>query len=85
MSTSSIPEVVPVMPQPVLEVLPAQPPPRPRRGLPGPLRALLVLLDWAWRIVVGAFFCMNIFTSVLVTGWTNRWIQARVLRGWWKL
>jgi hypothetical protein len=37
-----------------------------------------------WRWLVGPFFCLNYFTSVLVVGWTYRWIQAAVLRAWWR-
>ena len=88
MTTSSIPDVLPVREPPVLDVLAVPAPSRARRAEPGLFRKLLaglgITFGWCWRITVGAFFCMNIFTSVLVTGWTYRWIQARVLRGWWK-
>jgi hypothetical protein len=33
---------------------------------------------------VGAFFCLGYFGSVAVVGWSYRWVQTRVLRGWWK-
>jgi hypothetical protein len=68
------------------EVRPAPAPPRAARpGLPARLAwRLLGLLGWLWRWLVGAFFCLNTFTSILVTGWTYRWLQGLVLRGWWK-
>jgi hypothetical protein len=47
------------------------------------------VVGWAWRLFVGAKLCFNAyvlsyFTSVAVVGWTYRWMQALVLRGWWK-
>jgi hypothetical protein len=42
------------------------------------------LLGWCWHIFVGAFFCLGFFSSVAVIGWSYRWIQTLVLRGWWK-
>src|SRR5205085_11669023 len=50
---------------------------------------LLWLAGWTWRIIAGTFFCFNVplvsyLTSILVVGWLNRWMRARVLHGWWK-
>jgi hypothetical protein len=43
-----------------------------------------VFFGWCWRIAVGGLLCFTLVGSVLVTGWTYRWMQGRVLRGWWK-
>src|SRR5687767_11375585 len=51
---------------------------------------LVRLAGVCWRWLVGAVFCAAYFpgltylTATAVTGWTYRWVQARVLRGWWK-
>jgi hypothetical protein len=42
------------------------------------------LFGWAWRLAVGALFGMSYFTGILVVGWLYRWMQGRVLYGWWK-
>src|SRR5262249_8209538 len=89
MSTPSIPDVVPVHEPAILDVVPAQAPrrrvePKEPSAFGTLVHALGIFLGWCWRIAVGSFFCMNLFTSVLVAGWTYRWMQARVLRGWWK-
>jgi hypothetical protein len=47
-------------------------------------RKLGAFLGWCWRIPVGGLLCFNLFTSIVVIGWLYRWMQGRVLRGWWK-
>ncbi len=47
------------------------------------------LAGWTWRILAGTFLCFNApllsyLTSILVVGWLNRWMRARVLHGWWR-
>jgi hypothetical protein len=44
----------------------------------------LIFLGWCWRILVGGLLCFSLIGSIVVTGWTYRWMQGRVLRGWWK-
>ena len=44
----------------------------------------LAFLGWCWRVVVGSLFCFSLIGSIIVTGWTYRWLQGLVLRGWWK-
>jgi hypothetical protein len=90
-----LPEVLPIptaLPAPPPEVLPAPPsarkPPRTARGNPA-ARAFGFLFGWLWRLSVGAVMCFNTFvlsylTSIVAFGWTYRWMQALVLRGWWK-
>jgi hypothetical protein len=48
------------------------------------LKGTASFLSWCWRIFVGGLLCFNLFTSVLVIGWLYRWMQGRVLRGWWR-
>src|SRR5437588_9820004 len=92
--SSSLPEVLPAGSIPeVLPVRPAPPPPSARppqtaRGNPV-LRFFGFLFGWAWRLFAGAVMCFNTFvlsylTSIVAFGWTYRWMQALVLRGWWK-
>jgi hypothetical protein len=64
-----------------LEALPAGP--SPRRPDPA-LEALLAALGWAWRLFAGTCLLMSYLGAVLVVGWLNRWLQARVLYAWWK-
>ncbi len=50
---------------------------------------LLGLLGWLWCIFIGTILCFNFFlvsyiTSIIVFGWTYRWMQTVVLYGWWK-
>jgi hypothetical protein len=90
------PEMLPVaaaVPPEVLPVLPARPapPPRPPQTAWGNpvLRTFASLFGWIWRLAVGALMCFNYyvlsyFTSIFAVGWTYRWMQAVVLRGWWK-
>ncbi len=114
MSTSSIPDVLPVeraAPPDVVPVSPARPTTT-ARGNPV-LRWFGALCGWLWRWVVASAMCFNglaigigpevtviaptlagtgaeaaiplsYFTSILAVGWTYRWMQAIVLRGWWK-
>jgi hypothetical protein len=78
---------------PTLEAVPVREPAwaepaerRPDRATPPGLLWWLVgaLFGWAWRLAVGAAFGMSCFTSILVVGWLYRWMQGRVLYGWWK-
>jgi hypothetical protein len=113
MSTSNIPDVVPVYPEvlPVRPERPAAPPPAARGN--AFLRGTGALCGWLWRWAVASAMCFNglaigigpgvsviaptlagtgadvaiplsYFTSILAVGWTYRWMQAVVLRGWWK-
>ena len=114
MSTSNIPEVLPVAraaPPDVVPVRPARPTPRARGN--AILRWFGALCGWLWRWVAATAMCFNglaigigpgvlviaptlvemgaetaiplsYFTSILAVGWTYRWMQAVVLRGWWK-
>jgi len=84
--------------RPMLEALPADEPAvldalpaGPGAGRPAVVwhaaRGLLgALLGWCWRLGIGALFCLNwlYLSGIVVTGWTYRWMQARVVRGWWK-
>ncbi|HEV2946437.1 MAG TPA: DUF4013 domain-containing protein [Gemmataceae bacterium] len=87
MSPPSIPEV-----QPAEEILPVlsvsrEIPPGGRRAgatLHGVWRWLGFLLGWCWRILVGGLLCFNLLGGIVVTGWTYRWMQGLVLRGWRK-
>ncbi len=92
MNTRDIPEVLPAVAAPPPEVLPvltARPaPPKAARGS-RVLRGFAALFGWLWRLAVGAAMCFNTyivsyFTSIIAVGWTYRWMQAVVLRGWWK-
>ncbi len=77
---------------PILEALPASEPfaQRPERrpvrpSGPGTIRRIVsALFGWLWRLTIGALFCMSWLTSVFVLGWLYRWVQGRVLYGWWK-
>jgi hypothetical protein len=47
------------------------------------------VFGWLWRLAVGSVLCFNapvlsFFTSIAVVGWSYRWMQSLVLRGWWK-
>jgi hypothetical protein len=85
------PEVLPI-PQALAAATPplVRPAARETAGFLGRLwRGARVFFGWVWRIVAGAFLCFNTFilsyfTSIAVFGWTYRWMQAVVLRGWWK-
>ena len=79
-----------VLPAPVPEVLPVR---SVRRRSPDLLttlgRLLAALVGWTWRWIVGALMCFNYFivswfTAIAVVGWTNRLVQAVVLRSWWR-
>src|SRR5436190_17463680 len=67
--------------------------PAPDTALPrksGQLKAtVLAIIGWSWRILAGTFLCFNapllsFLTSILVVGWLNRWMRARVLHAWWR-
>jgi hypothetical protein len=92
----AIPDVVPagepaadvlavVKPAPP-QVLPAEP--TPARKQPDLGKTLLgwvaACFGWCWRVPVGALFCTTYLTSILVVGWTYRWVQGIVLRSWWR-
>lgn len=86
MNAETIPEVIAVRGAVALEALPAdevrrRPPPSGWRLLGD---GIIAFLGWCWRIPVGALLCLNYFSSILVVGWHYRWMQGRVLRGWWK-
>jgi hypothetical protein len=40
-------------------------------------------LGWAWAILFGSLLTMSYLGSVVVFGWLCRWVQGRVLYGWW--
>lgn len=92
MNTPHIPELLLVV-EPVApagaalpSVLPVPPGPAPANPV---LAACRAVLGWAWRLFAGAALCFNWYvlsylTSIVVVGWTYRWMQAVVLRGWWK-
>src|SRR5262249_3893132 len=88
------PVTPPEPPKPAAVPPPAPPtvsldPPAPPRT-PGPVRSVLSFaVGWTWRVIVGAKLCFNAYflsylTSIIVVGWSYRWMQAVVLRGWWK-
>jgi hypothetical protein len=86
MRPTPIPTARPAREPDVIDVLPADKPQRHKRParsgfFPGAIGAVF---GWLWRLGIGALLCMNFFTSILVTGWTYRWIQGCVLRSWWK-
>jgi hypothetical protein len=60
----------------------APPPCSTRHGLLH--RAATWLVGWAWRVLIGSWFCLNPLTALIVVGWLCRRIQSRVLYGWWK-
>ncbi len=88
MKTPAIPEVLPAQELDLPEALPADQPRLRRRrestagGVLG--KVMGAFLAWVVRPIIGILFCFNYFTSILVTGWTYRWMQGLVLRGWWK-
>ncbi len=91
MSTPAIPEVQPAESRALPEVLPAfAPVSRPGRRSSSPARPagliqwVAALLGWIWRILIGGLLCFSLIGSIWVTGWTYRWMQGLVLRGWWK-
>lgn len=54
----------------------------------GVLGLTAAVMGWLYRWAVGALMCFNVFvlswfTSVAAVGWTNRVVQASVLRAWW--
>jgi hypothetical protein len=62
----------------------ASPPPAPRAS-GGLVRGLASFTaGWAWRIFAAAFCAMNVVLAVALAGWLARWMEGRVLYGWWK-
>jgi hypothetical protein len=47
-------------------------------------RVFRALGGWCWRLLVGGLLCTSYPGSIVATGWTYRWMQALVLRGWWR-
>jgi hypothetical protein len=83
-------DVPEVLPAPLPEVRPLR---SVRRPAPGVLtlvgRFLAAVVGWTWRWLVGALMCFNWyilswFTALAVVGWTNRLVQAVVLRSWFR-
>lgn len=99
-----IPEVILVPPAPtppvVVPVVHAVAAPEPPPGTASPAKApkphraiaenaLITLLAWVARFVVGVFMICSIFplsliTSIAAFGWLQRRMQAIALRGWWR-
>jgi hypothetical protein len=46
--------------------------------------SLGVLLGWTVRVLLGALLAMSYLGAVVVFGWLFRWVQGRVLHGWWQ-
>jgi hypothetical protein len=88
---STTPETPPAPPPALKPPVALQPPLAgrpPVREDPFP-RQLRAVGGWLWRLIVGARMCfsgylLSFLTSVVAFGWTYRWMQAVVLRGWWK-
>ncbi|HEV3256750.1 MAG TPA: hypothetical protein VG013_07725 [Gemmataceae bacterium] len=86
MTTRQVLEALPAGEPAVLDALPAGPEVHARGVWRAVGRWIAVLFGWCWRLGVGALLCMNYLyiSGIVVTGWTYRWVQARVVRGWWK-
>jgi hypothetical protein len=90
MSSPSIPEVQFAQTPPIPEVLPAVTASRTKSESlspdrhSGPIKWAGAFFGWCWRILVGGLLCFNLFGAIVVTGWTYRWMQGLVLRGWYK-
>lgn len=74
----------PLMLEPIQDLAPVDPP-RPSRLW----QLLAFVVGWSWRILVGTLFCfsgpyLSWLTSILVVGWLQRWVRARVLLAWWR-
>jgi hypothetical protein len=41
-------------------------------------------LGWTWSVLFGSLLAMSYAGAVVVFGWLSRWIQGRVLHGWWR-
>jgi hypothetical protein len=92
----TIPDVLPAREPDIPSVLPARGPARRRHPRPAFGRSLWnfvrATLGWCWRIPIGTLLCLAPYLpgiiafipSILVVGWSYRWIQALVLRGWWR-
>lgn len=90
MNAPSIPEVEPAESRPIPNVLPAPAEQRERPKKTGKIRASnsiwrwpAALAGWSWRILIGGLCCFTFIGGILVTGWTYRWMQGLVLRGWY--
>jgi hypothetical protein len=95
MNQPMIPEVLPAREPEIADALPVRVPSqrgRPRRKSGRTLLNLVrAFLGWCWRIPVGTLLCMfpylpgivAFIPTILVIGWSYRWMQALVLRGWW--
>lgn len=90
MSTSELPQVLPVAPSGAARSAWTGRPRRPARSFGRLLWGVCsFIVGWSWRLLVGALMCFNYFvlsfvTSIVALGWTYRWMQMLVLRGWWK-
>jgi hypothetical protein len=89
-SQTDLPEVLPALP--LVYPSAARPTPPPGRA-PGVglllFRTARAAVGWIWRWLVGAAMCFNLpvlvwFTAIAAVGWTNRLVQAVVLRSWWR-
>ena len=92
MNSSSLPEVIPVD-EPVYdvhEIEEATDQSEADRDIPEPqtgswfLRLLRGVIGWTMRLILGAALCMFYATSIVVFGWTYRWMRSCVLKSWWK-
>lgn len=90
MNAPSIPEVQPAESRTTPEVLPVLPGRRetPNRRSTGLTSSSIwqwpaALLGWCGRLLIGGLLCFTLIGSILVTGWTYRWMQGLVLRGWY--
>jgi hypothetical protein len=68
---------------PLLEVPLSDPsrPSAPRKQGTGRARTAL---GWARCLLVGSVLAMSYLGAVVVFGWLCRWVQGRVLHGWWR-
>jgi hypothetical protein len=88
MNIHQVPEVVPLDAPAIAEALPVRAR-RPTSTAAASDSALLAVIRWpfawGWRIFAGAFLCFAGYVlSIIVVGWFYRWMQATVLRGFWK-
>ena len=69
----------------VLEpVPPPQPPLVVLKVAPPRFVLLSFIFGWTWRLAAATFFAMFWLPSIVLAGWYYRWMQNRVLKGWWK-
>src|ERR1043165_9773540 len=79
----SIPTLEPVSPPmaPPRDVVPVAPP----RARPSVVLAILsFVFGWSWRLFAGSLLALNLFTSLILLGWLNRWTQGQVVYFWWR-